>query len=153
MRGSFGHYRKVLLLLLIFAVVSCAGIRKSPKTGEELLRERVDAYWNLRVEGELDKTYQFEYPLYRKKVSYNSYLRRFSNPTFRFEDIKVTHIDVKDKEANIKLKVKVVIRGINRRALVVGAIRNNRRSFEADAVIKDKWIRWRDVWYHIPDDF
>jgi len=56
--------------LLIFA--GCVKNLSHKISDKELLRQRVETYWGHLVNRALDKTYFFEYPLLREKMSMES---------------------------------------------------------------------------------
>src|ERR1700690_3299340 len=77
----------VFFSLIIFSGCS---IKEAVKNvpDEDILRERVMAYWGYKINEEFDKAYEFEYPLYRKTENAVNYIRHF-NPNFHWRKCEI----------------------------------------------------------------
>jgi hypothetical protein len=131
----------VIFLLIIFS--GCATNVAVKKTAdEELLKERVMAYWNYKIKNEFDKSYEYEYPLFRKQVSMINYMKSFGT-TGRAEwsGAEIGRIDVQGDNATVDTKIMMKI--------AVSSSKN----FEHEGFIKEKWVKVDEVWYHVPRKF
>lgn len=142
-KGLAERFKLFSFLLIFFLIISvgCAKnvIKNVSDSDEAVLKERVKAYWNHKVKGELDKMYQLEYPLYKKTMSLVKYIRLHSNPLIQYENFEV--IDVKKKEddvADAKLMVNVKLK-------VPGE-----KPFEHSTRLDETWMRIDGEWYHVP---
>lgn len=125
---------------MYFFVFSCAGVSEKKKTDEDALKERIIAYWNYKIKKKLDKTYDFEYPLYKKKrnlVSYITFYNRNSG-LFSTKKYEIGNILIEGENATVTLKLRVGVR-----------VRGG-KIFEYDREYTDKWMKIEDIWYHVP---
>ncbi|MEJ2697028.1 MAG: hypothetical protein P8013_10305 [Candidatus Sulfobium sp.] len=109
---------------------------------EEALRERVVAYWGFRSRGEYDRSYIFESPLYREKISLVNYIKRSGNPMVKYRDFEVVKID-KEDEDHAEVRVKV-----NGEYKIPGA-----KPFVHDMFVNEQWVRLEGQWYHVFEQF
>lgn len=93
------------------------------------------AFWNYRVTKELDKTYEYEYPL--NKASLTKYIEQYSDPVFKYKSFEIKAIREKDDVADVELLIVPWIK-------VPGAI-----PFEHVTTITDRWVKFNEVWYHV----
>jgi hypothetical protein len=102
---------------------------------EEVLRERVIAYWNLRINKEFEKTYDYEYLPSMPKARY---MVRLSNPLIEYKAFEIKNIRFDtDDSADIEMSVRVV-------AKAPGA-----RAFEHESIIKERWVKAKGIWHHV----
>jgi hypothetical protein len=106
---------------------------------EEVLRERVIAYWNHKIREEFDKSYEYEYPLYRKQVSLVKYIKGFKTDVIRWKAVNVKDININDDEAIVGMYINIDVK-------VPGI-----RRIERDSLVKEKWVRVEGIWYHVPE--
>lgn len=104
---------------------------------EEGLRNRAMTYWNHRVKDELDKSYNYEDPFYRKKVSLVNYIKSFSAGTVKWKAVDIIDLTITRDNASLRLKQKIDIRS----HAVVGG--------EIDTVVADNWVKLEGAWYHV----
>lgn len=104
---------------------------------KEALRERVVAYWGFRSRGEYDKSYAFESPVYRKRITLVQYIKRSGNPMVKYRGFEVVKVDKIDEDhAEVRVKV-------NGEYRVPGA-----RPFVHDMFVNEQWVRLEGQWYH-----
>ena len=130
----------VIFFLIIFS--GCA-IKSATKnlSDEEVLRERVTAYWNYRVNLELEKSYEYEYPLTRKMQNLVSYIQSFNVGAVQWKSFDIKKISMEEDTAHVDLALKARLRlpGI--------------RVSEPETVVTDQWARYEGQWYHVLNRF
>ena len=128
----------IIFCLIIFSGCATKETVKSPND-EEVLRERVTAYWNHKINGEFDKSYEYESPLYRKQVNLISYIRSFNPEVLvKWTGMRIEKVFIEDEAATLDLKVKVKI------------LNKPSRDIEPETSVSEKWVRVGGIWYHIP---
>lgn len=141
-KKKFTHV--VFFFLIIF--LGCS-IKETVKNApdEDILRERVMAYWGYKINEEFDKAYEFEYPLYKKSTTMVSYLRHL-NPNFHWRKCEIDAVRIAEDVATVDLKM------TNQVALHTH--KSPRSEFEfKDVVVKEQWIKVDGIWYHVPKNF
>jgi hypothetical protein len=136
---------KIVLYIAIFSLIIFQGcvtkeaVKNVPD--EVILRERVKTYWEYKINQEFDKSYEFEAPIYRKKVNLVNYIRGFNINLVRWNGAMIDNIKVESDSAMIdmNLRVKVNLPGI--------------KTNEYNSLIKEKWVKVDGMWYHIPAEF
>jgi uncharacterized protein YchJ len=103
------------------------------------LRDRINEYWKYRIKGDAERAYQCEVPAFREKVSILQYANRFK--LIKYLDAEVQEIEVKGGEASSSSKLTYVIflRAITGKKL--------------NKLEKEKWVKVKGTWYHVPEDF
>jgi hypothetical protein len=134
---SYKRVLSVAILLLVFLPGCGTTKAKHTISDEEGLRERVMAYWNYRVDRDLVKSYEYEVPLDRMTLT--NYIRKYSNPMITYKSFSLQSISKKDVDvADVNLTVVPVVK-------VPGG-----RAFEHKTIVTERWVRVKDIWYHIP---
>jgi len=131
-------YLGMIFLLTIFSGCVTKEAVKNV-SDEEVLRERVIAYWNHKIREEFDKSYEYEYPLYRKQVSLVKYIKGFKTDVIRWKAVNVKDININDDEAVVGMYINMDVK-------VPGI-----RRIERDSLVKEKWVRVEGIWYHVPE--
>jgi hypothetical protein len=133
--------RKGLLSLVAGSLIILSGCATKDAvrsaSDEDVLRERIAAYWDHRIKGELDKTYEFEDPFYRKKVGLVSYIKSFGGMV-KWKAVAVKDIEVSDNAAVVDLKITTDVRLPETKAT------------DVTSAVKEKWVKVDGVWYHVP---
>lgn len=130
------------LLLIFFAGCAAKGTVKN-QSDEQALRERIMAYWGSRVEEKFDKSYEYEYPQYRKTVNLVNYLRGFQ-PTVRWTAYKIEKIARKDDAAEVTLSVDLHVN------LRFSKVPKPMESDTKGVMFNERWVKIEGVWYHVP---
>ncbi len=132
------YERKSFFAVIFFSLIilnGCATKEAVKNVSDEgLLRDKVNAYWNYRVEKNLTKSYEYELPAERLEL--NNYVRRYSNPMIEYKSFDVKSISMKDGVADVELALSPVVKA-------PGA-----RPFEHTIIITDRWVKMNDEWYH-----
>jgi len=125
--------KKILMLIIVILLFSGCATVKEKKSKEELLRESVNYYWNIRLKGELQKIYNIE----------------DKNFCPSFEDYKVEAALIRKfdiREFNIK---EVTIKNNIAKVIVEFSFYMPPVSKPFKQSIIDRWI-WKDrKWWHI----
>lgn len=143
MEGSIGFLRvfkayiAVIFCLIIFT--GCAtkeAVKSLPD--EEVLRERIVAYWNHKVKQEFDKSYEYEDPYFRKKINMVNYIKSFHTGKSEWAGAKVEGLKIEGDSAIVDMKVMLKV--------VVSSSRN----IKQDVPIEERWAKADGIWYHVP---
>jgi hypothetical protein len=142
-RRALNGFTFAISLMILSLVISSGCAPKETvkeKTDEEALRERVMAYWDYKIKGEFDKSYEYEDPLFRKKTGLVSYIRSFRPEVVKWKSVRIEKIAKEDDLATINLNVrtKVTLPQI--------------KGVENNSEIKDKWVRVDGIWYHVSEE-
>lgn len=139
-RSTVFGIQALLCLLIIF---SGCGTKEALKriSDEDLLRERATMYWNHKVKKEFDKSYAYEYPLFRKQMSVVDYIKGFNTGKASWAGAKIEQVDMQGDSATVGMKIAIQI--------VVTSSRN----LEHETYVEDKWVKVDGVWYHVPQKF
>ena len=93
-----------LLILAIFAlcITGFSGCSlketRDNKSDEEILGDRIMAYWNHKINGEFDKSYPYEDGLYRKRVNMVNYIRSFKTAKANWTGASIDDIKIEGDE-------------------------------------------------------
>ncbi len=142
---SFLFYIKLYHRLTIVGVLSVVSLSLLPgcqrQDQGEILKARALEYWNLVNSEDTIKAYEFEYPVYRKKISVNQYVKRFS-PFKHYREINVSDIRFQPGEETADVRMEVLLE-INSPA--------GQGSFVKRVEFTDRWIKVdNNLWYHVP---
>lgn len=134
--------RKIIIVLffgltILSGCVTKEGVNNYSGAGEEVLRNRAMAYWNHRINDELDKSYDYEDPFYRKKIGMVNYIKNFSNNAAKWKAANIIDMNMTGDTASLNVNMKV---SLNAHLI---------RGGEIDTVIADNWVKMEGVWYHV----
>lgn len=122
----------------------CATKYSKKAQEEEVLRQRVMQYMEHNINREFDKSYGFEYPLYRKTVSMVNYIGKSLGYTYRTLEADIVDMNITDDQATVGLNVKSWISLPNIRM---------RRDDSYSSYMKQRWVKVDGEWYHLPRKF
>ena len=133
------RYKNIFIFfcLIIFAGCSIKDTTKSV-SDEEVLRDRVMAYWNDKINQDFDKSYAYEHPLYRKQVNMTKYIGGFNTEVVKWTAAKIEDIKMDGPSAKVGLIITVKVR--------LPRIKTG----EDDSWVKEEWRKVDNVWYHVP---
>ncbi len=129
-----------IFLLTIFSGCVTKEARKDV-SDEEVLKERVMAYWQHKVRQEFDKSYGYEDPLFRKKISIVNYIKGFNTARAGWSGASIEGLKIEGDSAIVDMKVRVKI--------TVSSSGN----IEQDVALKERWVKVDGLWYHVPQRF
>jgi hypothetical protein len=121
--------------LLIYS--GCAKNAVKKESEREILRTRAAAYWEHKVNGEFDKSYAYEDPFYRKKISMINYIKSIDTSRARWTGAEVLNVALDGPSADVTMKIRIQL-------AVAGS-----GQIEHDAVVKEKWIKSDGIWHHV----
>ena len=139
-------FRPKLLYICFFCLIILSGcatkyVKKVPE--EDKLRERVTQYWGYKMNRAFDKSYDFEYPLYRKAVSMVNHIER-ATKNVRLLNVEIADMQIEGDQAAVGLNVKAWI------SLPQFRMKKND---SYTSYWKERWVKTGDEWYHLPKKF
>lgn len=126
----------VIFILIIFS--GCAtkdAVRNL--SDEDVLRERVMAYWGHKVNMEFAKAYEYEYNPEHKTLE--RYILMHSNPAIGFKSFNLESIAINKEDYSAEVGLTIVP------SLKVPGV----RAFEIPKAITERWVRVKELWYHV----
>lgn len=133
---------KKVLYIAIFPLIIFQGCvtKETVKNAaeKEILRERAIVYWQHKMNEEFDKSYEFEAPIYRRKVNLVYYIKGFNTSAVKWKTATIEDIRMEDTSATVEMNLRVRVK--------VPAI----QAYEYNSLIKEKWVKVDGMWYHIP---
>lgn len=142
---NFQNDKKSVYVAAIFFLIIFSGCatKEAVKniSEEEALRERVMAYWDHKVKQEFDKSYEYEDPLFKKKISPVNYMKGFNIGKVEWSGTKIGGLKIENESAIVDMKIKLKI---------IAGVSGN---VEHDTLVTEKWVKVDGVWYHIPQKF
>jgi hypothetical protein len=132
------YARNIVIFLLI--ILSGCATKEALKnvSDEDILRQRVMAYWNYRIQEELNKSYEMEDPLYRKKSTLVNYIKNIYTNVVKWKSFNISYINIEEEMADVGLEITA---NMNLPGIPSGK--------EIHAPIKDRWVKSDGVWYHL----
>ncbi len=127
----------VFFFLIIFSGCSIKEATKNQPDGGDL-RERVAAFWQLRVNEDFMKAYEYEAPYYRKQVNMVNYLKSTNTEVVKYLAATPGDVKLDGDSAVVEVQLRVRVKP------------PQMRGQEYSSVIKEKWIKAEGMWYHIP---
>jgi hypothetical protein len=134
-----GLYITIFLLIILSGCATKEALKST--TDEEILRERVMAYWNHKIKQEFEKSYEYEYPLFRKTVNVVNYIKGFNTARAGWTNAGIEGLHIEEDNATVDMKIMIKI--------AVSSSRN----LDHEGFIKEKWVKVDGIWYHIPQKF
>ncbi len=142
---DYGKLRSITVLFSLLIFFSGCSVKETVKnkSDEEILRDRVTEYWGYKVEEKFDKSYEFEYPVYRKNVSMSNYIRGF-RPSMKWTKAEVQTIAVEDDAAEVAVKVDIKVNMVMPR--IPKPVQHENKGIE----LRERWVKIDGLWYHVP---
>lgn len=125
-----------LLFLLALCITQCSPKSQIVKEDEEtVLRRRVQEYWSYKIKGEWEKSYLYESPEFRERVSTAAYIDRNKQSIVKWEGFDVLEIWISGEEGHVKVdrKYRYII------------LQTPKGAFEK--VAEETWIKKEGQWY------
>lgn len=128
------------LLVVSFVFFCLAACSPQGERDQKALKDRIQQYWNYRIEKSLDKAYDYEYPLFRKTMDLSRYILAGSNPAVQYTHAEIISIEPSpDKDISIAkmvFSVKLKVPGI--------------KSMDTKIHKSEKWVKLDKGWFHVP---
>jgi hypothetical protein len=125
-----------LLFLLALCITQCSPKSQIVKEDEEtVLRRRVQEYWSYKIKGEWEKSYLYESPEFRERVSTAAYIDRNKQSIVKWEGFDVLEIWISGEEGHVKVdrKYRYIIPQTPKGAF--------------EKVAEETWIKKEGQWY------
>jgi hypothetical protein len=125
-----------LLFLLALCITQCSPKSQIVKEDEEtVLRRRVQEYWSYKIKGEWEKSYLYESPEFRERVSTAAYINRNKQSIVKWEGFDVLEIWISGEEGHVKVdrKYRYIIPQTPKGAF--------------EKVVEETWIKKEGQWY------
>ena len=135
------RYKNISIVFFCLIILTGCFIKDATKSvsDEEILRERVVAYWDHKISQDFDKSYVYEYPLYRNQVNMVKYIGGFNTEVVKWTAVKVEDIKMDGPSARVGLIIRA-------RVKLPGM-----KPTEDDTRIDEDWQKVDNVWYHVPE--
>jgi len=140
-RCFYLFFKIIINFLVIFLFLThCASKTNLIREDErEVLRNRIKEYWLYQINGNVEKAYQCEVPVFREKVSIIEYLNRFKLIKYLESDVLEVDINGDEADSTVRLTYRMLLKKIERKSW--------------SKIEKERWIREKNIWYHIPEGF
>jgi len=126
----------ILLFLLALCITECSPKRQIVREDEEtVLRRRVQEYWSYKIKGEWEKSYLYESPEFRERVSSAAYINQNRRSIVRWEGFDILEIWISGKEGHVK---------VDRKYRYITP-QTQKGAFEK--VVEERWIKKDGQWY------
>ena len=125
-----------LLFLVALCITQCSPKRQIVKEDEEtVLRRRAQEYWSYKIKGEWEKSYLYESPEFREKVSKAAYINQNRRSIVKWEGFDVLEIWISGEEGHVKVdrKYRYIIPQTQKGAF--------------EKVAEETWIKKDGQWY------
>ncbi len=130
----------IAILVLLFAsiITQCASNPRIVREADDtILKRRVQEYWDSRIKGEWDKSYLFELPEYREKVSIVKYIGQNARSVVKWEGFNIKEFWTSGDEGYVRLDLKYRY-----------TIPKMQQKGSFERVVEEKWIKQANQWYH-----
>ncbi len=128
-----------LALSITVGLLTLAG---SSKTDEHSLQARVEAYWNARVQNDMQRALQYEHPAYQKRLGERLSLARLGSgisiKEFSLVDPQALQLDPSATKAQVALRLKYEY------MMPFGG-----KPMLTSTSFRDPWRKINGVWYHV----
>ena len=96
--------QKIGMLILVGGVLSgCASF--APKTPEEAVSERAQAYWQARLKGDKAKAYSYTHPSYRQVMTEKDYALQYSGTFATAANVTKVVCEAEKCDVGVSMKV------------------------------------------------
>ena len=100
------HRIRRLIIFFCSAIwlFSGSGALATPQDQEERLTKRVNEYWGYKIKRNFEKSYPYESPEYRQKITLSKYQQSFG-PGVEWLSVKVEKVEIKKDLATVRVKI------------------------------------------------
>ena len=105
----------------------------------EVFRERVQEYWQYRVDAKIEQAFQFELPSYREKTSILKYGNTYK--IMKYLEANVSEVQVEGEKGKAQVKTTYI--------MLFSRLMNKHLT----KTEKENWVKIKGVWYRIPQGF
>ena len=121
--------------------LSPAADTRTPDLASVGLQTRVEEYWQARIQGNTQRTFQYEHPAQRDKLNEHAYrarTSRFDIRTFSIADPDSLQLPAEAQEASVPIRIQYQY---------VFPI-SGAKPMLVPTTIQDRWKKQHGVWYH-----
>jgi hypothetical protein len=124
------------MLLSSIGMIQCATKSQVVQETEEgILKKRVREYWDHRIKGEWDKSYLYELPEYREKVSVLKYINQNGRSLVKWVSYEIMEVAISGEEGKIRLNGKYRY------------LAPQTKNAEFQRMIEEQWVKVETQWY------
>ena len=134
LKGNTSLCIAIICLIILLGCAKKEVLENVPD--EEALSNRIVKYWDHKVKEEFDKSYDYEDPLFRKKVSMIKYIQSINTSVIKWVGADIENLRREDDVAYVDMKLKIRV------------MADPLHYAEKDVYLKEKWISVDGVWYH-----
>lgn len=135
-QGGHKFLYSAIFFLIIFTGCATKEAVKSV-SDEEVLRDRVMAYWNHKVKEEYDLSYDYEDPFYRKRFNRTKYVKSINiDKRVGWKEVRIGDLKMEGDSATVVIKLRMRIGAPS-------------AGVEQDVAISERWVKVDGLWYHV----
>jgi hypothetical protein len=131
------------LFIVFFCLIFFSGCSikdtVNTRSDEDVLKERIMAYFNFKIKKEFDKSYEYEDPLYRKTISLSRYIKNQGHR--QVKAARIENLSIEGDKASVVMTLRVKVR-------LVSEVGMAAQDIEHDAQTPQTWIKSDGQWYH-----
>ena len=105
----------------------------------EVFRERVQEYWQHRVDAKIEQAFQFELPSYKEKTSILKYGNSYK--IMKYLEANVSEVQVEGEKGKAQVKTTYI--------MLFSRLMNKHLT----KTETENWVKIKGVWYRIPQGF
>ena len=140
MKSKQVYFARNLLLTGVVVLAGCAaGVRKDSGA---IVGELAVQRWNLLIQHQADKAYDFLAPGYRATTSREEYAKSMNNRPVAWKGVEL--VDSKCEQDVCKVHLKL--------AYNVSVNLHGTHEVKGNSPLEENWIRESDHWYVLPDN-
>ncbi|MBF0391007.1 MAG: hypothetical protein HQK71_12985 [Desulfamplus sp.] len=127
------------LSICLYFLSSCIPYNR-PLSEEDILRERVNLYWDKKISGDYDKMYSLEADVNRNRLQLDDYKKVFGDQSkvARY-NIEKVNIDSEKKEAKVSITYEIELK------IPIPGLLGYKKSLTTD----DIWLFENGNWFHV----
>lgn len=129
------------MFFFLFPLIIFAGCAKKVAVNsvadDQILEQRITAYWNHKIKGEFDKSYEYEDPFFRKSMNMVTYIKTTGRAVkWKQMAIEKTSVDGETAQADLVLTIQAMV--------------PDPKILGTDLRVKesDRWVKVDGTWYH-----
>lgn len=129
------------MFFFLFPLIIFAGCAKkvaiNSAAEDQILEQRVKVYWEHKIKGEFDKSYEYEDPFFRKSMNMVTYIKT-TGRAVKWKQMSIERITVDNETAQADL------------VLTIQAIVPDPKIMGKDLMTReeDRWVKVDGTWYH-----
>jgi len=133
-------FRILVGALLLAGLAACGGTGGAVKSKDTAVEDRAVKRWELLIAGNATEAYDYLTPGFRQTNQKDAYVGAMTHRPVKWKTIKYMDKECDGDVCNLRLFITFSVHlsaGIG-------------RAVESSDVLKEKWIKVKGVWYHLP---